>query len=1319
MTTEMLTATRTNPFPGLRPFEFDESHLFFGRDGQSEQVLRKLSATRFVAIVGTSGSGKSSLARAGLLPELYGGMMPSAGSNWRVAIMRPGNDPIGELARKLNAPDVFGSEHPDNAKLQATITEATLRRGSLGLIEAVRQAMMPASENLLVLVDQFEEIFRFAKTAKNDSFKNEAAAFVKLLLEAGRQRDVNIYVILTMRSDFLGDCALFRDLPEAINEGQYLVPRLTRDQLREAITGPIAVAGATITPRLLDRLLNDVGDDQDQLPVLQHALMRMWDNWEAAGRGDEATGRWGDKTSEGSGDAKRYSTRNSSDAVSPQNFRPPTTDHRPPIDLPHYEAIGCLTEALSRHADEAYDQLPDEHHRLIAEKIFKCLTEKGEDNREIRRPATLSELCAIASATEAETITVINAFRQEGRSFLMPPEKTRLHSDSLIDISHESLIRVWSRLSNWVDDEAQSARTYQRLAVSAVFHQKGEEDLLHGTRLRLDQEWKDRANPNQAWAQRYHPEFALAMDYLEKSRLTREQEAADEENRRKKALRNTQIAAAVFALAFLVGAVLAWYAYGQRNEALTQQQEALGQKKQFQKQKEIAEQLRGTAEQKTSEAQTAEQKAIEQKGIAEQKTNEAEEQAKIAKEEKTRAEMLARKAEEQRLIAENARHRADNEKLEAQKQRQLAFARQHAANAELNITGSGEDKVTGTLLAVESLRSTWTAEGYRAWAKGTAQFVRHPVENWIWRKHGKRVAALAISPDGNRLASLSNDNTFEVWEMQTGKEIFRHAVEVDPNYNAIAFSPNGRWLVTSAGQGVRVWNTSNDSKWSIAQELIVPGSPIFSIVFSPDSGFLAIANHGPKLQVYQTENWQPLTFPEEKDAQGDVRAVAFSGDNHYLFTGSRESLCVWKIALPHSPELIQKENHQGMSMALRPDGKRLITHSSKGALESWEVDFSGDTHVPLKFDREEKLEVGGTMLSISYSPDGKNFVTAPRRGGGYVGKLWRDLNASEVESVLIPLKTATTVFSPDGRWLFAGGMDGEITKWVVKSEPETRRLSHQESVNSIAFSPDGKWLATASDDHQMRIFEANEWKEVIRKDHNISVEKVAFVCGGKRLITLSASTIRVFKVGENWQELGQITPKEPILTRVALSPDRKRIAIWSRLKSTTSETKWIEQENVWDLNSLQLISTALQEYERVVGRNTPLPNKLRNTADGLTKEADTWSEINNDPASPNKQLLAQVDSDSVQLSESNSNAELAKVHHDGKVTDLAYSPDGRWLVTSSNDGTVRMWPLWTEDLIREACVRLLPRNLSKEEWKRYFGDIPYRETCSGLPTPEK
>jgi|GEM_PF-1775990 len=531
----------TNPFPGLRPFDFEESHLFFGRDGQSEQLITKLGASRFLAVVGTSGSGKSSLVRAGLLPSLLGGFMTSAGSNWRIAVIRPGNDPIGNLAQALNGPDVFGSEITENATLQTVLSEATLHRGSRGLVDAVRQAVMGENENLLVLVDQFEEIFRFARVSEVKEYRDEAAAFVKLLLEAVRQREIPIYVVLTMRSDYLGDCSQFWGLPEAINESQYLIPRLTRDQLKEAITGPISVGHGQITPRLVARLLNDVGDNQDQLPVLQHLLMRVWDECKDQQLSVEVS-------QDGKSTTKPHRSVHTGSA----------------LDLCCYDAVGGMCEALSRHADEALAELPGASAQLtagtaesliVAEKLFKALTEKGPDNREIRRPATLGEICATSEARAEEVITVIETFRRPGRSFLMPPPGVPLTADALIDISHESLIRGWSRLKEWVEEESRSARIYRRVAETAVLEREGGAGLWRDPDLQIALSWRQKAKPNKVWAQRYHPEFDLAMSFVDRSVADRDREIKEKESQRRKSIRRTRWTAIFFGIMFLFSLV--------------------------------------------------------------------------------------------------------------------------------------------------------------------------------------------------------------------------------------------------------------------------------------------------------------------------------------------------------------------------------------------------------------------------------------------------------------------------------------------------------------------------------------------------------------------------------------------------------------------------------------------------------------------------------------------------------------------------------------------------------------------------------------------
>jgi tetratricopeptide (TPR) repeat protein len=489
-----------NPFPGLRPFEMGEYRLFFGREGQSDALLERLERSRFLAVVGTSGSGKSSLVRAGLLPALRGGMMAGAGAGWRVALARPGHDPLGNLARALAEDGVLANAGAGLGREEReAIVEAMLRGGSLGLVDAARAARLEGHK-LLVVIDQFEELFRF-RAARAAMADDEASAFVKLLLEAARQREVPVYVVLTMRSDFLGDCAQFQGLPEAINDGQYLIPRMTRDERRFAIVGPTRVARARMTEPLVNRLLNDVGDNPDQLPILQHALMRTWDEWRS----------------------KR-----------PEHATAHTAGEK--IDVCCYESIGGMSDALSRHADEAYTELADERSRHLAETLFKALTERGPDNREIRRPTRLKEICEITGATPEEVAAVVEVFRREGRTFLMPPEGVELEPETIIDISHESLIRNWGRLREWVKDEADAARIYRRLAEAAAAYGAGESGLLDDVTLGWVNRWQERYEPTRPWGMRYHPEYDAAMTFLGESREARGREREEREAQRRELL---------------------------------------------------------------------------------------------------------------------------------------------------------------------------------------------------------------------------------------------------------------------------------------------------------------------------------------------------------------------------------------------------------------------------------------------------------------------------------------------------------------------------------------------------------------------------------------------------------------------------------------------------------------------------------------------------------------------------------------------------------------------------------------------------------------
>jgi hypothetical protein len=510
-----------NPFVGLRAFEEDEDYLFFGRTAEINDLLKKFSNSRLLAVVGSSGSGKSSLVKSGLLPAIYSGFL-SVGRNWRVAVFRPGDDPIGNITKELAKQGVLNNDITDSNVPVEVIIESTLRRSTSGLIQAYQQAHFTTPENLLIVIDQFEELFRYSRYERQkNSGKSDAMQFVNLLLTATRQSICPVYVLITMRSDFIGDCAEFRGLPEAINEGQYLVPRMTRDEIREAIKGPIAVGNANITQRLITRLLNDVGNDLDQLPILQHAMMRTWDAWE--------------------------------------NKNLPDT----PIDIDDYEKIGGMKTALSLHAEEIFAKLTTDRQQKICELIFKALTDKAADVRGIRRPTSVEDLCVLTSATSEEVVAIVEIFRKQGRTFLMPPTNVLLTDKSIIDISHESLMRIWQRLIQWTEEEVRWANIYKRLGSDALNEAKREAGLWGDPELALGISWRNNFGSDvvrKIWAKSFDVDYEQALDFLNRS------EIADKKQKKEKA-RRILIMRLVGVSLILLFAILSGISYYQMKEA--------------------------------------------------------------------------------------------------------------------------------------------------------------------------------------------------------------------------------------------------------------------------------------------------------------------------------------------------------------------------------------------------------------------------------------------------------------------------------------------------------------------------------------------------------------------------------------------------------------------------------------------------------------------------------------------------------------------------------------------------------------------------------
>ncbi|MDF7775796.1 hypothetical protein P1X14_11110 [Sphingomonas sp. AOB5] len=483
------------PYPGLRAFNREEAHLFFGREGCVDEMIDRLASTRFLAVLGASGSGKSSLVKTGLLSSLQLGFFARAGARWTIAEFTPGGQPMRNLAAALTE----ASDAP--RKPSVDMLRALLARGPRALIEWCQSGALKPGHNLLILVDQFEELFRYGDYAARE----EAEAFVHLLLESAKAAEVPIHIVLTMRSEYLGACALIPGLAEEINAGFYLTPRMSREECRAAIEGPAAIARFEIDPELVNQILNDMAsfapwEEQrgvaqgqslsrraDQLPLMQHLLNRLW--LRARARGEPVVLRMSD-----------------------------------------YDETDGLAGALNSHGAEILARLSPAA-RDEAGTVFRALVSGPDPTNAIRRPCRFDELAAQVKGGPAVAREIVEAFRAPDCNFLRPEATATLADDMLIDISHESLIRQWNTLAGWLQEEARAAANWHRLLLGTDRRASGEGGLLTGLDLASLAAWWDKEEPNKLWAARHGGRFEEAERFLGDSR------AAEEEAQRRETAR--------------------------------------------------------------------------------------------------------------------------------------------------------------------------------------------------------------------------------------------------------------------------------------------------------------------------------------------------------------------------------------------------------------------------------------------------------------------------------------------------------------------------------------------------------------------------------------------------------------------------------------------------------------------------------------------------------------------------------------------------------------------------------------------------------------
>jgi len=1049
-----------NPFPGLRPFGIEESHLFFGREGQSDEVLVKLAENKFVATLGASGSGKSSLMYCGLIPTLHGGFMTQAGSNWKIVVTRPGGGPIDNMAESLLIRDrEYANLEEEDKLIRKTIISTVLRSSSLGLIEVVRQLKTEDHENILILVDQFEELFRYRKLEAATSDLDESSAFVNLLLEAVHQYDQPIYIALTMRSDFIGECAQFPDLTQMINDSHYLIPQMTRDQKRTAVEGPVAVGGGKIAPRLIQQLLNDVGDNPDQLPILQHALMRTWSYW---------------------------------------------TDNRKvgePIDLRHYNAIGTLREALSQHANEAYDSL-NKREKEICEVMFKALTEKGAENQGIRRPTKLSTVAAIAGVNEDEVARVVERFREPGRSLLMPPFGVRVNSETVIDISHESLMRIWIRLKRWLDEESKAAEMYLKLSEASERYQEGRAGLWQMPDLQLALNWREENNPTLVWGQRYNPAFERTMVFLETSEKAYLTEQRNKEILQKKQEKRMRLTAVILGVATLITLTLVIFAFIKANDAEKALRQAEEQRQEAEQQKAEAEKFSELAQTRAAEARKASIDAEEQRDAALAATELANKNLALAQQREQEAQAATRRAQEQQKIAEEQRIEADRQKEAAEAERLKAVEatqraerlRYQALAQSMAVKASNivpEDADQAELRGLVARQAFLFYEEYKDEGKdyngdiyasvynalqgiyeveygvGTPQIgdsalnqYRIPTDPETGQLNGIR--SVVYSNDGKSMFSANSNGEVVKWDVETRN--YEVIFQNDNVARVVNISPDEKYLALGTEENnillFNIRNTAEEPTRIGGHN----GGTIFDVIFLPDnSGFISV---GEDNRILKSDF---STSQEIAKSETRINKIALSPNAVTLAGGgSNGDVYLWNLTRPEqgASKLIKTEYNEETeqnptgsnepkrssppirSVRFSPNGKFLAYGSENGAIVLWN----------LEKDQQEQPTLAGfraPVTDIEFSPDNRLIIgTSTNRQI----RIWDTQNLYDLPTVLRDYKAPgyekgwvyDADFSPDGNAFVTAAADGGIRKYPAKIDEMAAEIGEHITLGNMS-----------------------------------------------------------------------------------------------------------------------------------------------------------------------------------------------------------------------------------------------------------------------------
>ncbi len=1138
------------PYKGLEVFEEADAELFFGRERLVEYLLNRVKESRTVFITGPSGSGKSSLVRAGLLHTLrQGGLTTLHSERWLYETMKPGREPLKELASafsRLKGPDLadYFLAHTNEIEVLNKCVESVLSGSK--------------TQRFVLFVDQFEEIFSPAIQ------EQERLAFLDMLAQAGTVENGRIIVLFAMRSDFLSNCAPYSQLNGLINQSRlFQVGAMQSEELVAAIALPAKQVGLPIEDELIARIINDMKGEPGALPLMQFALKDLFDSQQARG-----------------------------DVIG--------------LQLEDYLGQGGIQKSLARHADTSLATL-DEHQQKLARSIFSGLIETDRGTQETRRTALFEELVPANTKSE-EVLTVVQ--RLADARLIITDEQA---GKDTVTISHEKLIEAWPWLKKLVDENHDAIALQNEIKDDAKEwddHQRDPSYLYIGARLANAREKMEaRKLVLSDLAQIYIDtgiEMELARHREEERRRQKELDdayklaetearRAEEQAHAAKRLRQRAIYLTVALAASLLAVGLAvFFGIQAKQQAKISRARDLAATSitalDLDPDLSMHLAMQSINEMDTPQGEDALRRAILAPPV---------EQALVGH--TGAVYSVAYDGEGKRLVtgSEDGTARiwdtiTGDELISLRGHRAAVYGVAFSPNGQLVATASADQTVrlwdANTGQQLRSLEKHSAAVNSVAFSPDGGYLVTASDDKTVrvWKVadgsevyaldgHTAAVRCAVFSPNGQLIATGGDDQTINFWDARTGR-LTNSISNGSENVNTIAFSPdssyilfdwaynayrwdilNGAsvsryfgghtWYLTSVAfspsdgnqvvtasrdHTVRLWDTATGNQIEILRG---QGGTIYSVAFDPGGEHLATASEDHTVRIWNLGEWHRRVLSEPG---GYVLESAYSPDGHEIATsGSDGIIRIWDAATGHQLNEWEYPGYVANRIHFSPDNQTIITASDDETWGIWEATTGQELF--------RSDPIGSIVSDARFSSDGTQILTTQRDNRdnqNNVGIVWD----AKTEQPLVQLQGHSTglwtgSFSPDGRLAVTASADRTARVWDVKTGEQLQILTgHNDLVTSAAFSSDGKRIVTTSVDTTARIWDTETGQLLlVLQGHTLEVTDAAFSPTDPYVATVSRDHTVILWNANTGDELIQLFGNNKDIFRVGFSPDGKHL----------------------------------------------------------------------------------------------------------------------------------------------------------------------------------